>query len=49
MVIPREMARRTISSSVFLAWPGQNSPEWECIENAMVGAVSWVFDAKGSA
>lgn len=32
----RKIARRTISSRLSLAWPGQNCPEWLCIENAMI-------------
>ncbi len=35
--IPREMAVSIISSSLFCAWPGQNWPEWLCIEKAIMG------------
>jgi len=33
--IPFAMAVRIISSKQSLACPGQNCPEWECIEKAM--------------
>lgn len=33
--IPFAMAVRTISSRESLACPGQNCPEWECIEKAI--------------
>jgi hypothetical protein len=35
--IPRETAVCIISSNVSFAWPGQNWPEWLCIEKAMTG------------
>jgi hypothetical protein len=34
--IPREMAVLIISSRLFCAWPGQNWPEWLCIEKAIM-------------
>lgn len=34
--MPRAMAVRIISSSESFAWPGQNCPEWECIEKAIL-------------
>jgi hypothetical protein len=35
--IPREIAVAIISSRASCAWPGQNWPEWLCIEKAMMG------------
>lgn len=37
VLYPILMACSTTSSSLSLAWPGQNWPEWECIVNAMMG------------
>lgn len=36
---PRAMARRMMASRVSAAWPGQNSPEWECIVKAILGVL----------
>jgi hypothetical protein len=35
------MAVRITSSRVSAAWPGQNCPEWLCIENAILG-LGWL-------
>ena len=37
--IPFAMAVRMTSSRESAAWPGQNCPEWLCIENAILGIV----------
>jgi hypothetical protein len=37
--IPFAMAVRMTSSRELAAWPGQNCPEWLCIENAILGFV----------
>ena len=34
--IPRAIAVSMISSKLSFAWPGQNCPEWLCIEKAMI-------------
>lgn len=35
--IPHETAVWIMSSRASFAWPGQNCPEWLCIEKAMMG------------
>lgn len=34
--IPLEMAVWMMASRLSFAWPGQNCPEWLCIENAIL-------------
>jgi hypothetical protein len=45
--IPFAMAVRMTSSRVSAAWPGQNCPEWLCIERAILGVVWLEVKGKG--